>query len=70
MSDHEFISLVARAELRVAELDKVDGYAERHVDTIMAAIEAGIKCPESGAVFEAYVMLRDVAKIQQQLRRK
>ena len=70
MSDHEFLLLVTRAELRVAELDKVDGYADRHADTIMAAMEAGLKKPESGALFDAFVMLRDVAEIQQQLRRK
>ena len=69
MSDQEFLSLVTCAELRVAELDKVDGYADRYANTILAAMEAGIKIPESGALFDAFVMLRDVVKVQQQLRR-
>jgi hypothetical protein len=51
---------VAEAEKRVAEMDRVEGYRERSIGTILAALETGLKHPENGAHYDAFVMLTDL----------
>ena len=48
------------ARKRVAAMDRIDGVCDRHLATICAALEAGLKRPETGAQFDALVMLLDV----------
>ena len=55
-----FESEMAKARTRVAEMDEVDGSKDRKTLTIMLALEAGLKNPESGAQYDALVMLNDL----------
>lgn len=64
MTDKEFENRIDKARLRVVEMDLMDGAADRGLRTILAAMEAGIKNPDSGAQFDAVAMLRDIAKNQ------
>ena len=50
---------VAAARQRVADLDEIDGFADRAMLTILLALEAGLRRPESAAQYDAYVMLQD-----------
>ncbi len=57
-----FNDQVKAAERRVATMDEVDGKKERDLRTILLALECGLKSPGTGAHFDAYVMLKDIAK--------
>lgn len=57
--NNSFASEVEKAEARVAEMDATDGFEDRGLGTILMALEAGLRNPESGAQYDAYVMLRD-----------
>lgn len=41
-------------------MDEIDGIKSRDLGTIIAALECGLKNPESNAHFEALVMLCDL----------
>jgi hypothetical protein len=60
LSQEEFDRLLGEARDRVQSMDETDGFKDRYSGTIYAALEAGLKNPESGAAFDALVMLRDV----------
>jgi len=62
MTLDEFKAHVATAKERVSKMDAVDGFKDRHVGTILAALKAGIMYPETGAQFDAYVMLDECVK--------
>jgi hypothetical protein len=66
MKHMEFEYQVAQARKRVAKLDELDGWADREPGTILAALEAGLKNPEDGSHYDAYVMLEDVVKEQKE----
>jgi hypothetical protein len=55
-----FEKCLAKARKNVAGLDKIDGWKNREAGTIYAALEAGLRHPESNAAFDALVMLEDV----------
>lgn len=59
MTLEEFNTAVAEAKKRVSEMDSIDGFKDRFTGTILAAMKAGILFPETGAQFDAYVMLED-----------
>lgn len=62
MPEKEFASRVEKARKHVHCMDRIDGFADRYLATILSALEAGIRNPENGAQFDAYVMLRDVCE--------
>lgn len=58
---------LARAENNVREMDKVDGYKDRYIGTIVAALECGLSADTGGASlaeFDALVMLKDLYKAE------
>jgi hypothetical protein len=57
MTIEEFNAGVAEAKKRVSKMDSIDGFKNRTVGTILAALKAGICFPDTGAQFDAYVML-------------
>jgi hypothetical protein len=59
MTVEEFKAGVAAARKRVSTMDSIDGFKDRFLGTILAAMKAGIFFPETGAHFDAYVMLED-----------
>ena len=59
MTDPEFTNQMERAKKRVASMDKLDGWKPRDPGTIVAALECGLKRPDTGAQFDALVMLMD-----------
>lgn len=60
MSDEEFARQLKAAITRVAAFDKADLIKDRSPQMTMAALEAGIRNPSSGAHFDAYAMLDDL----------
>lgn len=56
--DPEFESNLKKAEENVAALDAVDRWQNRRISTIYAALECGLRRPETNAQYEALVMLR------------
>jgi hypothetical protein len=60
----EFDKEYKHAKKRVAELDAVDGFPDRHLGTILSALEAGLKHPKTGAHYDALVMLEDLVQAQ------
>ena len=59
MTEKEFDALKKKAIKNVADLDGVDGFKDRYIGTIAAALEAGLRHPETNAAFDALVMLED-----------
>ena len=57
MTVEEFKAGVAAARKRVSKMDAIDGFKDRAVETLLAALKAGICFPDTGAQFDAYVML-------------
>lgn len=57
-----FDESVKEAMQRVKEMDEIDGQADLSLETIIAALRAGLLNPETGAHFDAYVMLLELAK--------
>jgi len=53
---------VKLAQQRVASFDTRDGFQDRKLATIWAALEMGIRKPESDAHLDAYVMLSDLVE--------
>jgi hypothetical protein len=51
-----------RAIRNVASLDDADGYKDRQLRTILFALEAGLRNPETNAQFDALVMLEDISR--------
>lgn len=60
MTRDEFVTELSKATRRVHSMDRVDGYRERSLPTILSAMEAGIRNPDSSCQFDAYVMLREL----------
>lgn len=56
----DFDKKVQEAEKRVKDMDEYEGFQERSIGTIITALDAGLKIPESGAQFDALVMLKDL----------
>jgi hypothetical protein len=59
MTNEEFDKCKAKAVKNVAALDKSDKFKDRYIGTIAAALEAGLRHPETNAAFDALVMLED-----------
>ena len=57
-----FEDRLRQATREVQELDEVDGWPDRELSTILYALEAGLKRPESNCAFHAYVMLLDLVR--------
>lgn len=57
----QFKKKLAKARRSVAAYDKKNGIKDRWLRTIQAALETGLKNPETNAHFEALVMLKDRA---------
>ncbi len=51
---------VANAVVMISVGDVIDGFKNRELETILAALECGLKRPETLAQFDAYVMLKEV----------
>lgn len=62
MTQGEFASKVKKARAFVDSLDKIDGFKDRELGTILAALEGGLKRPEDNSHFDAYVMLDDLVR--------
>lgn len=60
MDTNEFESRRSAAKIRVAKMDEIDGWKNRHIEVIASALEAGIRNPGTDAHFDAMVMLEDV----------
>lgn len=65
MTDKEFAARVDAATERVVNMDHIDGFEDRDLKTILFALEAGLKRPDTFAAFDALVMLRDVCHWRQ-----
>lgn len=61
---NEFEENMDAAKVRVMEMDRLDGFRDRSIQTALFALEAGLRNPESGAQFDALVMLSDIVKEQ------
>ena len=60
---HEVSTEAARK--RVAAMDAIDGFRDRSVETILAALETGLRSVENqDCLYDAFVMLLDVQKEQ------
>ncbi len=59
MTPRKFKVEVEKARKRVRGMDCVDGFKDRYLSTILFALECGLKNPETGAQFDAYVMLEE-----------
>jgi hypothetical protein len=59
-TDPTFEENKQRAIRNLASLDDADGYKDRQLRTILFALEAGLRNPESNAQFDALVMLEDL----------
>jgi hypothetical protein len=57
--DADFDERVKKAEKTVAFMDQHDGWTDRELPTVLAALECGLKRPETNSHFDAFVMLRD-----------
>jgi len=57
MSNAEWEHQLKNAIRRVEAMDEIDGTECNDPTAILAAMECGIKQPESGAQFDAYVMM-------------
>ena len=57
MTIEEFNAGVAAAKKRISKMDAIDGFKDGAVETLLAALKAGICFPDTGAQFDAYVML-------------
>jgi len=66
MNQEEFNSRLAKARKNVDELDQVGGWKDREIFTIHAALEAGLKNPDTNAAFDALVMLQDLREMKRQ----
>lgn len=62
--DEDFNVQMEKARQRVADLDLVDGLETYDDTTIAMALEAGLKCPATGAQYDALVMLKKNAGLR------
>ena len=62
MNKKQLKEALDKARIRVSELDKTDGFRDRNPGTIMAALEAGLTNPKTGAHFDAMIMLQDLTR--------
>jgi hypothetical protein len=60
----DFEKQVDEAAKRVAEFDKIDGYKARDIGTIYSALCCGLLKPETGAAYDALIMLQDLARTE------
>lgn len=51
---------VLEARKRVMGMDAIDGFKNRHLLTVLAALEAGLKTPSNKCQYDAFVMLQDL----------
>ena len=58
----EFDIQCLKAKARVQQMDRSDGFKDRYLPTIFAALECGLKHPDTGAQFDALFMLSDLIK--------
>lgn len=54
-----FDDRMGKARRRVASMDAVDGHKDRTLHCIRAALEAGLRRPETEAAYDALAMLED-----------
>ena len=59
MSKEEFDKQIHRARERVKSFDDIAGTKDRHLVTVLSALRVGLLNPETGAQFDALVMLQD-----------
>ena len=58
-SNFTFKERLALAIVNVSKFDKIEGAKDRSLGTILFALEAGLRSPETNCHFEALVMLKD-----------
>ena len=58
----EFEVEMKKAADRVESFDKCDGVRDRSLKAIAAALEAGLKQPDTGCQFDALWMLLDISR--------
>lgn len=56
----EFDKRIRKATSDVKAMDAIDGAEDNSLVTVLFAMEAGLKNPESGAQYDAYVMLKRI----------
>lgn len=54
-----FDEKMAAAKKRVAAMDETDRGRDRYLKTIVAALRTGLRYPDTGAAYDALVMLED-----------
>ena len=59
----KFEKEITQAVDRVNCMDKTDGFQNRYIDVVAAALSAGLVNPASNAQFDALVMLADMSCI-------
>lgn len=62
MTKEEFKANIEAAKTRVKSLSGVDGYQDRELETILFALNTGLRRPETGAAWDALVMLISVVR--------
>ena len=60
MTDDRFDKCKAKARKNVDDMDAVDGFQDRNSGTVLAALECGLKNPDTNAQFDALVMIEDI----------
>ena len=61
MTKDNFRTQCDLARVRVADYDRIDGYKDRDLPTIAAAMETGLRMEDNGPVYDAFVMLEELA---------
>ena len=54
---------LAAAEQRVAEMDEVDGFPDRSIGAIIAALDVGLERDDDSPAYDALVMLLDCQSV-------
>jgi hypothetical protein len=62
---NDFAAQMLRAQERVAQMDAIDGFKDRALATIHAALKCGLQRPETGAAYDALVMLESLLLSQE-----
>jgi len=65
-SNFTYKERLALAIVNVSKFDKIEGAKDRSLGTILSALEAGLRSPETNCHFEALVMLNDAIRTERQ----
>lgn len=64
----DYCKALQKARLRVAELDRIDGFKDRNLGTIQLALVVGLRNPHKiAAAYEALAMLEDLTGVKEKI---